>query len=93
MCCLVFLTGCGTMKTTWRDTRKLYREYINTDPTIDLSDEGIGDKGLQRLAALFMLLLIGLTFTLCYFLGRLLERFLPRLYGLATGSREWRNKS
>ena len=54
MCCLVFLTGCGTMKTTWRDTRKLYREYINTDPTIDLSDEGIGDKGLQRLAALFM---------------------------------------
>lgn len=42
------------MKTTWRDTRKLYREYINTDPTIDLSDQGISDKGLQRLAALFM---------------------------------------
>lgn len=41
----------------------------------------------------YMLLLIGLTFTLCYFLGRLLERFMPRLYGLATGSREWRNKS
>ena len=54
LCCLVFLTGCGTMKTTWRDTRKLYRHYINTDPTIDLSDPGIGDKGLQRLAALFM---------------------------------------
>jgi hypothetical protein len=54
LCCLVFLTGCGTVKTTWRDTRKLYREYINTDPTIDLGDEGITDKGLQRLAALFM---------------------------------------
>ncbi|MEA4854968.1 hypothetical protein [Solidesulfovibrio sp.] len=54
LCCLVFLTGCGTMKTTWRDTRKLYRTYINTDPTIDFSDQGITDKGLQRLAALFM---------------------------------------
>ena len=55
--CLVFLTGltgCGTMKTTWRDTKKLYRTYVNTDPTIDFSDEGITDKGLQRLAALFM---------------------------------------
>ncbi len=54
LCCLAFLTGCGTMKTTWRDTRKLYRTYINTDPTIDFSDQGITDKGLQRLAALFM---------------------------------------
>lgn len=53
-CCLVFLTGCGTMKTTWRDTKKLYREYINTDPTIDFSAQGITDKGLQRLAALMM---------------------------------------
>jgi len=52
--CLVLLSGCGTMKTTWRDTRKLYREYVNTDPTIDFSEQGITDKGLQRLAALFM---------------------------------------
>jgi hypothetical protein len=52
--CLVTLTGCGTMKTKWRETRKLYREYINTDPSIDFSDQGISDKGLQRLAALFM---------------------------------------
>lgn len=42
------------MKTSWRDTKKLYRTYINTDPTIDFSDQGISDKGLQRLAALFM---------------------------------------
>lgn len=54
LCCLLFLTGCGTMKTTWRDTKKLYRTYINTDPSIDFSDQGITDKGLQRLAALFM---------------------------------------
>ncbi|MHC1710687.1 MAG: hypothetical protein AB9872_00825 [Solidesulfovibrio sp.] len=54
MCCLVFLSGCGTMKTSWRSTKKLYREYVNVDPTIDFSAEGISDKGLQRLAALFM---------------------------------------
>lgn len=42
------------MKTKWRETRKLYREYVNTDPSIDFSDQGISDKGLQRLAALFM---------------------------------------
>ncbi|MYL82627.1 hypothetical protein GTA51_05690 [Desulfovibrio aerotolerans] len=53
-CLLASLTGCGTMKTKWRETRKLYREYVNTDPSIDFSDEGISDKGLQRLAALFM---------------------------------------
>lgn len=54
--CLILasLAGCGTMKTKWRETRKLYREYVNTDPSIDFSDEGISDKGLQRLAALFM---------------------------------------
>jgi len=51
--CLV-LTGCSTMKTTWRSTRKLYREYVNVDPTIDLTDQGISDKGVQRLGALFM---------------------------------------
>ena len=52
--CLILSTGCSTMKTTWRDTKKLYREYVNTDPTIDFSAQGITDKGLQRLAALFM---------------------------------------
>lgn len=52
--CLIVLTGCSTMKTTWRSTRKLYRQYVNVDPTIDLTDQGISDKGLQRLAALFM---------------------------------------
>lgn len=52
--CLCTLAGCGTMKTQWRETRKLYREYINTDPSIDFSDQGISDKGLQRLAALMM---------------------------------------
>ncbi|MGE4536411.1 MAG: hypothetical protein AB7D37_04990 [Desulfovibrio sp.] len=54
LCCLLFLSGCGSIKTSWRDTKKLYREYINTDPTIDFSAQGITDKGLQRLAALMM---------------------------------------
>jgi len=54
LCCLVLLAGCGTMKTKWRETKKLYREYVNVDPTIDFSAQGISDKGLQRLAALFM---------------------------------------
>lgn len=52
--CLAVLAGCSTMKTTWRSTKKLYRHYINVDPTIDLSDQGISDRGLQHLAALFM---------------------------------------
>ncbi len=55
LCCLaVMATGCSTIKTSWRDTKKLYREYVNTDPTIDFSEQGVTDKGLQRLAALFM---------------------------------------
>lgn len=55
LCCLAVLTtGCSTMKTTWRSTKKLYREYVNTDPTIDLTNQGIEDKGLQHLAALMM---------------------------------------
>jgi len=35
----------------------------------------------------YMLLLMGLTFALCYLLGRLLERFVPRVYAIATGGR------
>jgi len=52
-CCAV-LTGCSTMKTTWRSTRKLYRHYVNVDPTIDLSAASGADKGVQQLGALFM---------------------------------------
>lgn len=54
LCCVVFLSGCSTMKTSWRSTKKLWREYVNTDPSVDLSDQGITDKGQQRLAALVM---------------------------------------
>lgn len=52
--CLGLLTGCSTMKTTWRSTRKLYRKYVNVDPTIDLAAAEDDDKALQRLGALFM---------------------------------------
>lgn len=54
LCCLTFLTGCSTMKTSWRSTKKWYHKYVNTNPTIDLTNEGISDKALQRLAALLM---------------------------------------
>lgn len=47
------LAGCSTMKTTWRDTRKLYKEYVVVEPSIDYSNEGLEDKSVQKLAALF----------------------------------------
>lgn len=51
--CFVVLSGCSTMKTTWRSTKKLYKKYVNVDPTLDLN-ASIGDKDLQRLGELFM---------------------------------------
>ncbi|NMC49518.1 MAG: hypothetical protein GYA47_08855 [Desulfovibrio sp.] len=50
---LVVLSGCSTIRNTWKDTRKLYKNYVDVDPSIDLTDEGITDKGLQKLARLF----------------------------------------
>ncbi|WP_156921666.1 hypothetical protein [Desulfovibrio inopinatus] len=41
------------MKSTWKDTKKLYKEYIDVDPTIDYKDPGVEDKGLLKLANLF----------------------------------------
>jgi hypothetical protein len=51
--CLGLASGCSTVRNTWKDTKKLYKDYIDTDPTIDLTDEGISDPGLQKLAKLF----------------------------------------
>ncbi len=50
---LVLLSGCSTIRSTWKDTKKVYKDYLDVDPTIDLTDEGITDKGLQKLAKLF----------------------------------------
>ncbi|MEF3697600.1 hypothetical protein [Desulfolutivibrio sp.] len=51
--CLGLASGCSTARNTWKDTKKLYKEYVDTDPTIDLTDEGITDPALQKLARLF----------------------------------------
>jgi len=51
--CLGFASGCSTVRNTWKDTKKLYKEYVDTDPSVDLTDEGITDPGLQKLARLF----------------------------------------
>ncbi len=50
---LALLSGCSTISNTWKDTKKVYKDYIDVDPTVDLTDEGITDKGLQKLARLF----------------------------------------
>jgi hypothetical protein len=51
--CLGLASGCSTVRNTWKDTKKLYKSYVNVDPSIDLTDEGISDPALQKLAKLF----------------------------------------
>lgn len=51
--CLGLASGCSSIRNTWKDTKKLYKEYVDTDPSVDLTDEGISDPGLQKLARLF----------------------------------------
>lgn len=51
--CLGLASGCSSVRETWKDTKKLYKEYVDTDPTVDLTDEGITDPGLQKLARIF----------------------------------------
>ncbi|MEW5772078.1 MAG: hypothetical protein AB1916_01015 [Thermodesulfobacteriota bacterium] len=36
---LLALTGCETMRRTWKDTQELYRTYVNVDPQVDLKAE------------------------------------------------------
>lgn len=36
---LVALSGCDTMRRTWKDTQELYRTYVNVDPSVDLKAE------------------------------------------------------
>ncbi len=52
LACLL-LTACDTAKRTWRDTKGMFDKYVDIDPEIDLKNEGIDDKGLQKLARLF----------------------------------------
>lgn len=52
-CVLLAATGCDTMKSSWKSTRKLYKEYVNVDPTIDLKAEAEEDPTVVKLAMLF----------------------------------------
>jgi len=52
MVCLL-LAACDTARRTWRDTRNMFNKYVDVNPEIDLKNEGIDDKGLQKLAGLF----------------------------------------
>jgi hypothetical protein len=37
---LLALAGCDTMRQTWKGTQKLYRSYVNVDPSVSLKSEG-----------------------------------------------------
>jgi hypothetical protein len=52
-CVLLAATGCETMHSSWKGTKKLYKEYVNVDPAIDLKDPGISDPSLRKLAVMF----------------------------------------
>lgn len=52
-CVVLAAAGCDTMRSSWKSTRKMYKEYVNVDPTIDLKDPGISDPSRQKLAYLF----------------------------------------
>lgn len=54
LACSVFAAaGCDTVKPYVKSTKKLYKDYVNVDPTIDLTDPGISDPSINKLAALF----------------------------------------
>lgn len=53
VCALLAAAGCDTMKSSWKSTRKLYKEYVNVDPTIDLSAQAESDATVLKLARLF----------------------------------------
>jgi hypothetical protein len=52
-CALFTAYGCDTIKPYWKSTKKAYKEYVNVDPTIDLSNTGSTDPSVRKLADLF----------------------------------------
>jgi len=52
-CALFAAAGCDTVKPYWKGTKKLYKEYVNVDPTIDLSELGTSDPTVLKFAELF----------------------------------------
>ena len=52
-CVLFAASACDTVKPYMKTTKKFYKEYINTDPNIDLKDPGISDPSVRKMAELF----------------------------------------
>lgn len=52
-CALFAASGCDTVKPYWKSTKKMYKEYVNVDPTIDLNDLGTSDPTVLKFAELF----------------------------------------
>ncbi len=50
---LAFTAGCDTFKPYVKTSKRFYKDYINTDPSIDLKDPGISDPSVRKLADLF----------------------------------------
>jgi hypothetical protein len=51
---LGLLSGCSYFRESWKDTRKLYKEYVNTDTKVTIPNSTSGDRGEMKLAKLFM---------------------------------------
>ena len=57
LCLLIaisLLSGCSTFRDTWKDTRSLYKEYVNTPVKVDIQCPPPGDQAQLKLAKLFM---------------------------------------
>jgi hypothetical protein len=57
LCLLIaisLLSGCSTFRDTWKDTRSLYKNYVNTDTKVDISCPPSADAAQLKLAKLFM---------------------------------------
>ena len=48
--CLGFFSGCTYVKSSWKETRRLYKEYVNPNPSLDLElPEGDVETEFSRL--------------------------------------------
>lgn len=45
-------SGCETMRSSWKGTKKLYKSYINVDPTVDLQAAESCDPLVKKLAVM-----------------------------------------
>jgi len=52
-CALLVLSGCDMVKPYVKSSKRFYKDWINTDPTIDLKNPGISDPSVRKLANLF----------------------------------------